>query len=120
MDSGRLTASRRPPCSIRLATTPGPFDPTGPPGTAAASLVDRLDLATINEAYRMVGEGAGDPPALDDVLCAAGWSEGPFQMAGAIGLRAIVDRLHILAASEDLAIRDRFRVAPVLWQVATI
>ncbi len=104
----------------RLVAMPGSLDSTTAPEDGAASLAARLDLATINEAYRMVGDGVGDPPALDALLRAEGWSEGPFEMAGAIGLRAIVDGLHLLAASEDRVIRDRFQVAPVLWQVATI
>ena len=70
---------------------------TGP----TPSFVQRLDLATINEAYRIVGDGVADPPFLDDLLRAQGWPEGPFEMAGALGLRAVVDGLHGLAASDD-------------------
>jgi 3-hydroxyacyl-CoA dehydrogenase len=105
---------------VRLAAEPGLLDIAGGSTGPTPSLVQRLDLATINEAYRIVGDGAADPPFLDDLLRAQGWPEGPFDMAGALGLRTVVDVLHALAASDDPGIRDRFGVAPLLWQVATI
>ena len=89
------------------------------------SLAGRLDLATINKtlAYRMVGDGVGvTRERWTTCLRAAGWSEGPLRWRGPSA--CVPDRrrqeLHQLAASEDPVIRDRFQVAPVLWQVATI
>ena len=83
-------------------------------------IAGRLDLATVNEAYRMVGDGEADPPTVDACLQARGWAAGPFGIAGAVGLRALVDGPRELAVTDDPPVRDRFLVAPLLWQMATI
>jgi 3-hydroxybutyryl-CoA dehydrogenase len=98
------------------------------PGVTAAALrlspaqiVERVELATINEAYRAVGEGVADPSDIDRAMrLGAGHPQGPFERAGSVGLRRIVERLRALQATVSDISGDQYEVAPTLWQMATI
>ena len=57
---------------------------------------------------------------MDACLQALGWAAGPFEIAGPVGLRALVDGPRELAVTDHPPVRDRFVVAPLLWQMATI
>jgi 3-hydroxybutyryl-CoA dehydrogenase len=107
--------------------------PTGPaeglsevgvaePGPAAATLapediVQRLELAIINEAYHAAGEGVAEPSDIDRAMkLGANHPYGPFERAGQLGLREVVDGLARLEAIHG----ERYRIAPALWQIASI
>jgi 3-hydroxybutyryl-CoA dehydrogenase len=80
-------------------------------------IVRRIELPIINEAYLAAGEGVAGPPDIDRAMkLGANHPYGPFERAGQLGLRAVVEGLR------DLEIRygARFRVAPTLWQVASL
>ena len=80
-------------------------------------IVRRIELAIINEAYLAAGEGVADPPDIDRAMkLGANHPYGPFERAGQLGLRAVVTGLREL----ERAYGERFRVAPSLWQVASI
>jgi 3-hydroxybutyryl-CoA dehydrogenase len=80
-------------------------------------IVARIELAIINEAYHAAGEGVAQPPDIDRALkLGANHPHGPFERAASLGLR------HVVTALRDLEARhgERFRVAPALWQIASI
>ena len=80
-------------------------------------IVRRIELAIINEAYLAAGEGVADPPHIDRAMkLGANHPYGPFERAGQLGLRAVVEGLRGL----ELRYGERFRVAPTLWQVASL
>ncbi len=69
---------------------------------APEHIVERIELAVVNEAYRAVADGLGAPPAIDEVMRAvAGFPLGPFQLVDRIGLRAVI------AATPEPARGDR-------------
>ena len=77
----------------------------------------RIELATINEAYRAAGEGVASPPDIDLALVlGAGHPVGPFARARALGLGRVVASLRELERQHG----ERYRVAQTLWQVASI
>jgi 3-hydroxybutyryl-CoA dehydrogenase len=99
------------------------LDEAGVTAGASASLMEdieiasRVELAIINEAYHAAGEGVADPPDIDRAMkLGANHPYGPFERAGQLGLRAVVEGLRAL----ELRYGERYRVAPTLWQVASI
>jgi 3-hydroxybutyryl-CoA dehydrogenase len=93
------------------------FAPTGPSRLKPFDIQARIELATINEAYRAAGEGVASPPDIDLALSlGAGHPVGPFARARAMGLGRVVAELRELEATHG----ERYRVAPTLWQVASI
>jgi 3-hydroxyacyl-CoA dehydrogenase len=85
-----------------------------------AAIVERLELGMVNEAYRVVEDGLAAPPAIDALMLEAGFPRGPFAIVDALGLRAIIDRLHTLEALTEEHSGDQYEVANVLWQMATV
>ena len=80
-------------------------------------IVERIELAIINEAYHAAGEGVAQPPDIDRALkLGANHPHGPFERAGQLGLRHVIDGLVRLESRHG----ECFRVAPSLWQVASI
>ena len=80
-------------------------------------IVERIELAIINEAYHAVGETVAQPPDIDRAMkLGANHPYGPFERAGQLGLRHVIDGLRSLESSHG----ERFRVAPSLWQVASL
>ena len=87
------------------------------PTLHADAIRDRIELATINEAYRAAGEGVASPPDIDLALVlGAGHPVGPFARARALGLGRVVGSLRELERQHG----ERYRVAQTLWQVASI
>ncbi|MDQ3555097.1 MAG: 3-hydroxyacyl-CoA dehydrogenase family protein, partial [Chloroflexota bacterium] len=83
-------------------------------------IVHRVELAIINEAYHAVGEGVCSPEDADIALkLGAAHPYGPFEHAGMLGLRSVVEGLERLAASGEADARERFAVAPALWSMAS-
>ena len=61
---------------------------------AAAAIVERLELAVVNEAYRAVADGLAAPSVIDEALrLDAGFPRGPFEIVDELGLRHVVERL---------------------------
>jgi 3-hydroxybutyryl-CoA dehydrogenase len=90
---------------------------SGEGALSADEIVQRIELAIINEAYHAAGEGVAGPPDIDRALkLGANHPRGPFERAGELGLRAVINGL----ASLETRYGERFRVAPSLWQVASI
>ena len=80
-------------------------------------IVRRIELAIVNEAYLAAGEGVAEPADIDRAMkLGANHPHGPFERAGQLGLRAVVEGLREL----ELQYGERFRVAPTLWQVASL
>lgn len=80
-------------------------------------IVRRIELSIINEAYLAAGEGVAAPPDIDKAMkLGSSHPYGPFERAGALGLRAVVEGLRELEARYG----ERFRVARTLWDVANI
>jgi len=98
----------------------------GPSGAAEMSaqatvddgaIVRRIELAIINEAYLAAGEGVAQPPDIDRAMrLGANHPYGPFERASQLGLRAVIEGLRELESRHG----ERFRVAPALWQIASI
>ena len=83
----------------------------------AQRIVERIEFAIVNEAYHAVGEDVAEPADIDLALrLGAGHPRGPFERAGELGLRAIVQGLAALEASHG----ERFRPARALRQLATL
>jgi 3-hydroxybutyryl-CoA dehydrogenase len=89
-----------------------------PPGSLTDDeIVARIELAIINEAYHAAGEAVATPPDIDRALkLGASHPYGPFERAGQLGLRAVIDGL----AGLEERYGERFSVAPSLWQIASI
>jgi 3-hydroxybutyryl-CoA dehydrogenase len=80
-------------------------------------IVRRIELAIINEAYLAAGEGVADPPDIDKAMkLGSNHPYGPFERAGQLGLRAVVEGLRELESRHGA----RFRVARPLWDIASI
>jgi 3-hydroxybutyryl-CoA dehydrogenase len=87
------------------------------PTLSDAEIVERIELAIINEAYHATGDGVANPPDIDLALkLGANHPHGPFERAGSLGLRQVVEGLQRLERAHGA----RFRVAPALWQVAHV
>lgn len=105
------------PPLMDLRDLPQPLDAHLEP----AAIVERLEIAMINEAYRAVGEGVASPADVDTAMrLGAGHPKGPFQLVDAVGLRHVVERLHALRAAAGSASDQQYEVAPLLWTVATV
>ncbi len=107
------------------ALPPGPpggrRDPAAGEGMHADEIADRIELAIINEAYHAAGEEVASPPDIDLAMkLGAGHPRGPFERAGELGLRAVVEGLGRLARSDESDAAERFRVAPALWRIASL
>ncbi|HZW00277.1 MAG TPA: 3-hydroxyacyl-CoA dehydrogenase family protein [Candidatus Deferrimicrobium sp.] len=84
-------------------------------------IVERLELAVINEAYRAVADGLAAPPAIDRAMRAgAGFPRGPFELVDRLGLRALIGRLRALHEETRDSSGDQYQVAELLWQMATV
>jgi len=91
------------------------------PSIDPAAILDRVELAIVNEAYRAVGERVADAPDIDLAMrLGAGHPRGPCERAGQLGLRTLVARLRDLQASTTALSGDQYEVAPALWQIATV
>ena len=94
-------------------------EPSGGEPLAGADIVRRIELAIINEAYHAVGEGVCSPEDADVALkLGAAHPYGPFERAGQLGLRNVIEGLQRLAASGEADARERFAAAPALWSIA--
>ena len=83
------------------AVAPGAAPPAGSgsglPALSPEQVVERIELATVNEAYRAVEEAVASPPDIDLAMkLGANHPMGPFERAGQLGLRALVEGLHRL------------------------
>jgi 3-hydroxybutyryl-CoA dehydrogenase len=86
-------------------------------GLSHADIVARIELGIINEAYHAAGEGVAEASDIDRALkLGANHPHGPFERAGQLGLRRVIDELSSLRATYG----ERYAVAPALWQVASI
>ncbi len=100
-----------------LEPAPGLTDPPSTPPIATETILARIELAIINEAYRAAGDGVASPPDIDLALVlGAGHPVGPFARARALGLGRVVATLRELERQHG----ERYRVAQTLWQVASI
>jgi 3-hydroxyacyl-CoA dehydrogenase len=94
---------------------------TSPAPLAPERMVERLELAVINEAYRTVADGLAAPPAIDRAMRAvAGFPRGPFELVDRLGLRALIGRLRALHEETCDSSGDQYQVAELLWQMATV
>jgi len=84
------------------------------------AIVERLELAMTNEAYRVVEEGLASPPAVDAAMLAGGYPRGPFELVDGLGLRAVIDRLRATRELTGERSGDQYDVATLLWQMATL
>lgn len=92
---------------------PGPVSAAHEP----AEIVSRIELAIINEAYHAAGDGVAEPSDIDRAMkLGANHPYGPFERAGQLGLRAVIDGLTQFEALHG----ERYRIAPALWQIASI
>jgi 3-hydroxybutyryl-CoA dehydrogenase len=86
-------------------------------GLSQADIVARIELGIINEAYHAAGEGVAEASDIDRAMkLGANHPHGPFERAGQLGLRRVIDELSSLQATYG----ERYAVAPALWQVASI
>jgi len=84
---------------------------------ADEQVVERIELAIINEAYRAVEEGVARPPDIDRAMkLGANHPYGPFERAGQLGLRRVVEGLGALEKQYG----ERYQISRALWQVASI
>ena len=91
--------------------------PTGKGTLSDDDIVRRIELAIINEAYLAAGESVADPRDIDQAMkLGSNHPYGPFERAGQLGLRAVVEGLRELESRYG----ERFRVARPLWEIASI
>jgi len=82
-----------------------------------AEILARIELAIINEAYLAVGEGVAEAGDIDRAMkLGANHPYGPFERAGQLGLRSVIDGLRDLEARYG----ERYQVARTLWDIASI
>lgn len=111
----RYEGGRRLGLSERLAEAGVAAPMSG--GLPADEIVARIELAIINEAYHAAGDGVAEASDIDRALkLGANHPHGPFERAGRLGLREVIDSLSRLEALHG----ERFRVAPALWQIASV
>jgi 3-hydroxybutyryl-CoA dehydrogenase len=102
---------------IRLSAEPPLDAQPNTPGLEDAEIVARIELAIINEAYLAAGEAVAQPPDIDRAMkLGASHPQGPFERAAKIGLRSVVTGLRNL----EQRYGERYRIAPALWQIASI
>jgi 3-hydroxybutyryl-CoA dehydrogenase len=110
-DSGKATEPAPLPSASATAAPRSPSD---------GDILDRIELAIINEAYRAVEERVASPQDVDLALkLGASHPYGPFERAGQLGLRRVIEGLRMLDAAYADQSGDQFQVAPLLWQLAT-
>jgi 3-hydroxybutyryl-CoA dehydrogenase len=86
-------------------------------GLPPDEIVSRIELAIINEAYHAAGDGVAEASDIDRAMkLGANHPYGPFERAGAVGLLAVIEGLSRFEA----VFGERYRVAPALWQIASI
>jgi len=86
-------------------------------GLSDEEIIARIELPIINEAYAAVGEGVGQPADVDRAMkLGANHPYGPFERAGQMGLRTLVNGLRELESRHG----ERFRLSRTLWDVASI
>lgn len=103
--------NRSSPATVRQGAKPGGAK------LDVHQIVQRIELPIINEAYLAGGEGVAEPRDIDRAMkLGANHPYGPFERAGQLGLRAVVEGLRDL----EQRYGERFRVAPTLWQIASI
>jgi len=85
------------------------------PDAGATAVIERIDLAIVNEAYRALGDGVATAPDIDLALrLGAGHPLGPFERAERIGgPAAVLDRLRAMVDTGP-----RFVPAPALVAAA--
>jgi 3-hydroxybutyryl-CoA dehydrogenase len=87
-------------------------------GGLPAEIVARIELAIINEAYHAAGEGVAEAGDIDRAMkLGANHPHGPFERAGVLGLRS---RSSTDCRGFEAVLGERYRVAPLLWQIASI
>jgi 3-hydroxybutyryl-CoA dehydrogenase len=87
----------------------------------AAAILERLEMAVVNEAYRAVADGLAAPSVVDEALrLDAGFPRGPFEIVDELGLRRVVERLRVLHGDTAGRSGDQYVVAQLLWQMATV
>ena len=102
--------------STRLADVGVP-PPASSATLSAPEIASRVELAIINEAYHAAGDGVASPPDIDRAMkLGANHPHGPFERAREIGLGQLVTGLARLEAT----VGERYRVAPALWQIASV
>jgi 3-hydroxybutyryl-CoA dehydrogenase len=109
--------------SIGPEPIPGlPRGKTARPGTLdGGAIVERVNLAIVNEAYRAVEERVASAGDIDLALkLGANHPLGPFERAGEIGLRAVVEGLRRLQVETAETSGDQYEIAPLLWGIATV
>ncbi|HEY7025081.1 MAG TPA: 3-hydroxyacyl-CoA dehydrogenase NAD-binding domain-containing protein [Candidatus Limnocylindrales bacterium] len=80
-------------------------------------IVARIELPIINEAYLAVGELVAEAGDIDRAMrLGANHPYGPFERAGQLGLRNVIDGLRAL----ETVYGERFQVARTLWDIASI
>jgi 3-hydroxybutyryl-CoA dehydrogenase len=80
-------------------------------------IVARIELPIINEAYLAVGELVAEAGDIDRAMrLGANHPYGPFERAGQLGLRNVIDGLRAL----ETVYGERFQVARTLWEIASI
>jgi 3-hydroxybutyryl-CoA dehydrogenase len=109
------------PLASQVAVSTGDAEPGERPLQGSplpgAAIVERIELSLINEAYHAAGDEVATPADIDRAMkLGAGHPQGPFERAGRLGLRAVVEGLQRLEAEHG----ERFRVAPALWQLAHV
>jgi 3-hydroxybutyryl-CoA dehydrogenase len=78
---------------------------------------ERIELAIINEAYHAAGDEVAAADDIDRALkLGANHPHGPFERAGQLGLRHVVEGLQALTERYG----PRFKVAPALWRIANV
>ncbi|MDP8903795.1 MAG: 3-hydroxyacyl-CoA dehydrogenase NAD-binding domain-containing protein [Chloroflexota bacterium] len=86
-------------------------------GLPADEIVARIELAIINEAYHAIADRVADAADIDRAMkLGANHPHGPFERAGQLGLRAVIDGLARFEALHG----ERYRVAGMLWQMASL
>ena len=97
----------------------GPAEVFAADGAAlpADEIRTRIELAIVNEAYHAAGEGVASPPDIDLAMqLGVAHPLGPFESARTLGLRRVVGEMRRLERLQG----ERFRVAPALWQIASV
>ena len=93
------------------------YDATAGGDVTDDQIVRRIELAIVNEAYLAAGEGVAQPPDIDKAMkLGSNHPYGPFERAGAMGLRAVVEGLRALESHYG----ERFRVSRTLWDIANV
>jgi 3-hydroxybutyryl-CoA dehydrogenase len=80
-------------------------------------IVSRIELAIINEAYLAVGEAVAEASDIDRAMkLGANHPYGPFERAGQLGLRNVIDGLQAFEKQYG----ERYQLSRTLWDIASI